>query len=126
MEHDRSTLETTAIAVVGLFIAAHVLHPGNYERSDRRARVIIVAATAPSTMTIWTDSPQKPHGSEPAALMADSEALLAHRPTVVPPPGERTLPRLSGTLVPPNSQGKVTDGDPIGDLIHHLDLDENS
>ncbi|MCJ2048397.1 hypothetical protein [Methylobacterium sp. J-070] len=57
-------------------------------------------------------------------LMADSSALLAHRSTVVLPPGERTFPRLSGKLVAPTAQ-KAVDGDPIGDLIRNLDLDQD-
>jgi hypothetical protein len=35
MKRHRSTLATTAIAAFGLLVAAHVLHPGNYERSER-------------------------------------------------------------------------------------------
>ncbi|MCJ2136621.1 hypothetical protein MKK69_21665 [Methylobacterium sp. J-026] len=125
MEHYRSTVATTAIAALGLLVAAHVLHPGNYERSDRSARIVTVAMAAPSTATIWTDAPQRLLGSEPAALMADSEALLARHPTVAPPPGARTLPRLSGALVPPVAQ-KAADGDPIGDLIRDLDIGDAS
>jgi hypothetical protein len=126
MEHYRSTLATTAIAVAGLLVAAHVLHPGNYERSDRRARVITVAIEAPSPPTIWTDPPTKLHSSEPAMLMADSQALLAHRPTVPLQPGARTSPILSGNLVPPARHEKAAAGDPIGDLIRDLNLDQDS
>jgi hypothetical protein len=126
MEHYRSTLATTAIAALGLFIAAHVLHPGNYERSAHRARVVTVSAEVASTSTIWVDPPRRLHGSEPAALIADSTALLAHRPTIALPPGTRTVPRLSGALVPPVAQGEAAVGDPIGDLIRNLDLDQAS
>lgn len=126
MEHYRSTLAVTAIAVVGLVAAAHVLHPGNYERSDRGARVVMVAVEAPSKPTAWTDPPTKLSSSEPAMLMADSATLLAHRATVTPPPGTRTVPRLSGELVPSAPHGKAAEGDPIGDLIHNLDLDQAS
>ena len=125
MEHYRSTLATTALAAIGLFAAAHVLHPGNYERVDRRARVVQVTAAMPSTPTNWTDPPQKLHGSEPAMLMADSAALLAHRPTVTLAPGARTLPRIPAKLVPAVAQGKAAAGDPIGDLIRNLDLDQD-
>lgn len=126
MEHYRSTLAATATAVIGLLIAAHVLHPGNYERSDRKSRVVKVVVQTPTSSTIWTDPPTKLHGSEPAMLMADSAALLAHRATLVPPLGARSLPTLSGKLVPPTPQRKAIEGDPIGDLIHNLDLDQAS
>jgi len=126
MEHYRSTLATTAIAVAGLLAAAHVLHPGNYERSDRRARVVTVAINAPSTSPAWTDPPGKLHGSEPALVMANSRALLSHHLTVTPPPGARSSPTLSGKLMPPAPQGKAAEGDPIGDLIRDLDLNRAS
>ena len=125
MEHYRSTLATTAIAVAGLLVAAHVLHPGNYERSDRRARVVTVAIEAPLSPTIWTDPPAKLHSSEPAMLMKGSQALLADRPTVPLQPGARTSPILSGKLMPPARHEKAAKGDPIGDLIHNLDRDQN-
>ena len=127
IEYYRSTLATTAIAAFGLLIAAHVLHPGNYDRSERNARVVVVAddetAAGP---TIWADPPHELHGSEPAALMADSVALLAHRPTMPLSPEARTLPRLSSALVRPAAQIRDADGDPIGDLIRDLDLDQDS
>ncbi|MDN3569954.1 hypothetical protein QWZ18_04850 [Methylobacterium longum] len=126
MEHYRSTLATTAIAALGLFVAGHVLHPGNYATIDRKARVITVVAATSSTPSTWMDPPGKLHGSEPALLMADSRVLLAHRTTVALPPGARTWPRLSGKLVPAVAQGKAAAGDPIGDLIRNLDLDQDS
>jgi hypothetical protein len=126
MEHYRSTLATTTIAVAGLLIAAHVLHPGNYERSDRRARVVTVAIDAPTTSTAWTDPPGKLHGSEPALVMANSRALLSHHMTVDLPSGVRSSPRLSGKLIPLAPQGKASEGDPIGDLIRDLDLNQAS
>lgn len=126
MERYRSTLATTALAALGLVVAAHVLHPGNYERVSRQARVVTVMAETPSVSTIWTDPPQRLHGTEPAALMAESSSLLAHRLTIALPPGARTVPRLSSTLLPPTTQGKDADGDPIGTLIRGLDLDQDS
>lgn len=126
MEHYRSTLATTAIAAFGLLVAAHVLHPGNYERSERNVRVVVVADETAAVPTIWADPPHRLHGSEPAALMANSGALLAHRPTMPLPPGVRTLPRLSSTLVHPAAQSRTAEGDPIGDLIRDLDLDLDS
>lgn len=126
MEHYRSTLATTAIAAFGLLVAAHVLHPGNYERSERNVRVVVVADETAAMPTIWADPPNRLYGSEPAALMADSGALLAHRPTMPLPPGVRTLPRLSSTLIHPAAPSRTADGDPIGDLIRDLDLDQES
>ncbi|WP_147941105.1 hypothetical protein [Methylobacterium sp. WL64] len=52
MEHYRSTLATTAIAAFGLLVAAHVLHPGNYERSERNIRVVVVADGTAAVPTI--------------------------------------------------------------------------
>lgn len=126
MEHYRSTLATTAIAVIGLLVAAHVLHPGNYERPDRRARVVTVAIEAPSPATIWSDPPTKLYSSEPAMLMRDSQALLAQRPMVPLQPGARTSPLLPGKLVPRARHEEAAKGDPIGDLIRNLDLDQSS
>lgn len=126
MEHYRSTLATAAIAAFGLLVAAHVLHPGNYERLERNVRVVVVTDGTAAGPTIWADPPHRLHGSEPAALMADSSALLAHRLTMPLPPGVRTLPRLSSTVVHPASQNRTADGDPIGDLIRDLDLDQDS
>ena len=126
MEHYRSTIATTAIAVLGLVAAAHVLHPGNYERAGRQSRVVAITREVPSTPTIWTDPPHRLHASEPAALMADSSALLAHRPTIALPAGTRTFPRLPGALVPPAAERQPIAGDPIGALIRNLDLDQQS
>jgi hypothetical protein len=126
MEHYRSTLSTAAIAIFGLVAAAHVLHPGNYEPTGRQARVVAITREVSSTPTIWTDPPHRLHASEPAALVADSSALLAHRPTIALPPGTRTFPRLPGALVPPVAERQPVDGDPIGALIHNLDLDQQS
>ncbi|WP_144426455.1 hypothetical protein [Methylobacterium sp. ARG-1] len=75
MEHYKSTLATTAVAAFGLLAAAHILHPGNYERPDRKVRVVVIANETSPAPTIWTDPPHRLHGSEPAALMADSGAL---------------------------------------------------
>ena len=126
MERYKSTLATTAIAAFGLLAAAHVLHPGNYERSDRNVRVVVIANEPATVPTIWTDPPHRLHGSEPAALMAESGVLLAHRATMALPPGVRAFPRLSSTLVPPVVQSRRDEADPIGDLIRDLDLDQNS
>lgn len=126
MEHYRSTIATTAIAVFGLVVAAHVLHPGNYGRADRQTRVVAITREAPSAPTIWTDPPRRLHASEPASLMADSSTLLAHHLTMSLPPGAKMAPRLASTLTAPISPDRKIDGDPIGNLIRGLALDQDS
>lgn len=125
MEHYRSTLATTAVAVFGLMVTAHVLHPGNYERVDRQKRVVAITREIPSAPTIWIDPPDRLHGSEPAALMADGGALLAHRPMLSLPPGTRMAPRLASSLAASIIPDRKIDTDPIGDLIRGLELDQN-
>jgi len=58
--------------------------------------------------------------------MAGSGSLLAHRLTMALPPGARTVPRRSSTLVPTASQEKAAEDGPVGDLIRDLDLDQSS
>jgi hypothetical protein len=126
MEHYRSTIATTAIAVLGLVAAAHVLYPGNYERADRQTRVVVITREATSAPTIWAGPPRRLHASEPASLMADSSALLAHRLTMSLPSGARMAPRLASTLAAPISPDRKFDGDSIGNLIRGLALDQDS
>lgn len=107
MEHYRSTLATTAVAVCGLLAAAHLLHPGNYENQPRaarpiaHARVVAVTAEAAQASAPWVDPPGALRGAEPAALMAGSAAVLAPRLTVAPPAGSRMTPPLASTLTAP-------------------------
>ncbi|MCJ2014063.1 hypothetical protein [Methylobacterium sp. J-076] len=54
MEHFKSTIATAAIAAFGLIAAAHVLHPGNYERTTYPSRP--VAAVAPKAVS-WINPP---------------------------------------------------------------------
>lgn len=54
MEHFKSTIATAAIAAFGLFAAAHVLHPGNFERTTYPSRPV---ATVESQSTSWTNPP---------------------------------------------------------------------
>jgi hypothetical protein len=58
MEHYRSTLSATAIAVFGLVTAAHVLHPGNYEVQTRPARPATVSAVSAGPVA-WVDPPAR-------------------------------------------------------------------
>ena len=103
MEHYKSTLGTTAIAAFGLLAAAHILHPGNYDRADRNVRVVVVTNEMAAAPMIWTDPPFKLYSSEPAALMEGSGALLAYSPTISLPLGTRMAPRLAGSLVDASS-----------------------
>ncbi|WP_286964560.1 hypothetical protein [Methylobacterium sp.] len=73
MEHYRSTLGTTAVAVFGLVAAAHILHPGNYEVQTRPARPVVTAA-APVAPAAWVNPPA--HASAP-----ETTGALAAGPT---------------------------------------------
>jgi hypothetical protein len=116
----RSTLATTALAVCGLVAAAHVLHPAGAETGRRPARVVTVAAEAAPAPPPWTDPPVRLRGAEPAALFADSAAVLAPRLTMAPPPGALMARPLSSALVAPEA-GRKAAADPLGDLIRGLD-----
>ncbi|WP_245297869.1 MULTISPECIES: hypothetical protein [Methylobacterium] len=69
MEHYRSTLGTTAVAVFGLVAAAHILHPGNYEVQTRPARPAVTDA-APVTQSAWVDPPAKLAAPETTGALA--------------------------------------------------------
>ncbi len=84
MEHYRSTLGTTAVAVFGLVAAAHILHPGNYEVQTRPARPAVTdaapvskPAAAPVTRSAWVDPPAKLAAPETTGALA---AALAAAP----------------------------------------------
>lgn len=64
MEHFKSTIATTAIAAFGLFAAAHILHPGNFERTTYPSRPV---ATVAVQATSWTNPP----ALEPVAKQAE-------------------------------------------------------
>lgn len=66
MEHFKSTIATTAIAAFGLVAAAHILHPGNFERTTYPSRPV---ATVDSQAAAWV--------SPPAALPVVKEAAAA-------------------------------------------------
>lgn len=54
MEHFKSTIATTAIAAFGLVAAAHILHPGNFERTTYPARPV---ATVERQAAAWVNPP---------------------------------------------------------------------
>ncbi len=81
MEHYRSTLGTTAVAVFGLVAAAHILHPGNYEVQTRPARPAVTdaapvskPAAAPVTRSDWVDPPAKLAAPETTGALAAAPA----------------------------------------------------
>jgi hypothetical protein len=65
MEHYKSTLATAAIAALGLVAAAHVLHPGNYERTTYPSRPV---ATVASQASAWVNPPANLPVAETALL----------------------------------------------------------
>ena len=75
---------------------------------------------------MWADPSRKLHGSEPAALMAGSGALLAQHSMLSLPPGTRMAPRLASSLAAPIIQDTKIGSDPIGDLIRGLELDRDN
>lgn len=54
MEHFKSTIATTAIAAFGLVAGAHILHPGNFERTTYPSRPVAVVASQASA---WVNPP---------------------------------------------------------------------
>ena len=78
MEHYKSTLATAAIAAFGLLTAAHVLHPGNYERTTYPSRP--VAAVAPQAAA-WVNPPANLPVAEAAPAV---EARVEARPEPIP------------------------------------------
>lgn len=75
MEHFKSTIATTAIAAFGLLAAAHILHPGNFERTTYPSRP--VATVAPQA---WANPPAAP------AVAVAAPVLKAEAPQPVPAP----------------------------------------
>ena len=65
MEHFKSTIATAAIAAFGLVAAAHILHPGNFERTTYPSRPV---ATVAAPATSWTNPPVLQPVAEQAAL----------------------------------------------------------
>ncbi|MGU3341336.1 hypothetical protein ACLBXJ_25295 [Methylobacterium mesophilicum] len=110
MEHYRSTLATTTIAVFGLVVAAHTLHPGNYEAQQRPVRTVATQAT-PSG---WADPPARLAGlgksDAPASEIGRAPApdLLAPRLAAALPPGAIAAPALPSEMVAPAEKARKT------------------
>lgn len=83
MEHYKSTLSVTGIAVLGLVSAAGILHPANFERSSRLAAKPAIAASAPATS--WVDPPASGQATRRRAVLSDVAALMKPEPTTVLP-----------------------------------------
>ncbi|MDP4006437.1 hypothetical protein [Methylobacterium sp. NEAU K] len=119
MEHYKSTLATTAFAVFGLVVAAHSLHPGNYETQQRPARTGAPAsAAAPAGPMAWVDPPGRVAAPEtvgapsPDPRLTDSASatpsgLLAPRMTAVLPPGAVTAPALPREMTTPAEKSRT-------------------
>ncbi|MCJ2140216.1 hypothetical protein [Methylobacterium sp. E-066] len=109
MEHYRSTLATTAIAVFGLVVAAHTLHPGNYEAQTRPVRTV----TAPAEPSSWMDPPARVAGaSKPEPRVSETAAatpsdLLAPQMTALPA-GLATAPALPSEMIAPAQKSRTT------------------
>jgi len=108
MEHFRSTLATTAIAVFGLVVAARSLHPGIAEPQAGPIRPVAAAPVA------WTDPPARVAAPETTGTIradarADARATSDDLPRAVPapqrvavmPPGAMPALPLPGEMAGP-------------------------
>ena len=106
MEHIRSTLATTAAAVLGLVVAAHVLHPGNFEEQQRPAKRPDAVAMAPAPATVWTDPPAASRGVATPTAVAGADASSAPRATVAPPLEAMMTPALPQEMTAPRARAR--------------------
>lgn len=79
MEHFKSTIATTAIAAFGLVAAAHILHPGNFERTTYPSRPVATVAAQPAPQA-WVNPPAA------LAVSAPAPVVQAEAPQPVPSP----------------------------------------
>lgn len=83
MEHVKSTIATTAVMVMSLIMAAHVLHPRDPALERPRGTV---AAAASHGATTWSDPPAREapapaaRASRPASFTLLSNAMVASLP----------------------------------------------
>lgn len=73
MEHFKSTIATTAVMVMGLITAAHVLHPR--DPAPERPRGTMAAASS-HRATTWSDPPAR-EAPAPAAAREDASSAAA-------------------------------------------------
>lgn len=86
MEHYRSTIAVTGIAVLGLVAAAGILHPANFERAARPAAKPAMSVSAPTEATAWVDPPAASHVARRRSRpLPDVAALMKAEPTTVLP-----------------------------------------
>jgi hypothetical protein len=119
MEHYRSTLATTAIAVFGLVVAAHTLHPGNYEVQTRSARPISAPVAAP---VAWTDPPARIAGPETTGAIRRAAEAPSARPSAVPAPqlAAVTPPVAAPALPLPREMADSAEPLPKATAVHRV------
>lgn len=108
MEHYRSTLGTAAVASVGLLVAAHLLHPGNFEELPRAARPVPAQSEAASTPVAVRVDPPFDLYMRPSALSPEM-AVLAPRLTAPLPAGMTMMPILPAAMT--NAVGQSPDNE---------------
>ncbi|MEG9526409.1 MAG: hypothetical protein MIL41_11665 [Hyphomicrobiales bacterium] len=115
MEHYRSTLATTAIAVFGLVVAAHTLHPGNYEVQTRPARPI-------SAPVAWTDPPARIAGPETTGAIRRAAEAPSALPSAVPAPqlAAVTPPVAAPALPLPREMADSAEPLPKASAVHRV------
>ncbi|MBE7244551.1 MAG: hypothetical protein INR63_06345 [Actinomycetospora chiangmaiensis] len=98
MEHFRSTLATTAIAVFGLAVAAHSLHPSNRDVLTTPPRPVAAVAQPAA----WTDPPARLAAPETTgAIRTDLRSVVPANPlpSAVPAPQQAAvMPPLASPL----------------------------
>lgn len=151
MEHFKSTIATAAISAFGLYAAAHILHPGNFERTTYPSRPVAAVATPASA---WVSPPATPvapavkaDASEilpsPVAWTSANAAAPARTTELAPEPrrtakasrkrmSQRRAPMREAALGRPVQAPAAAQTaprnriDPIGDIIRGLGLDSDS
>ncbi|GBU16935.1 hypothetical protein AOPFMNJM_4249 [Methylobacterium jeotgali] len=121
MEHYKSTLAVTSTAVVGLLLAARILHPGNYEREPRGPKA---GGDTVTVSTDWADPPRRApitvaaKGPSPGVRAILAPQAMTPDPTAGFVPIAETVSAKS--LMKPARKASTGD-DPIGRLIRDLD-----
>ncbi|GJD34529.1 hypothetical protein [Methylobacterium aerolatum] len=104
MEHFKSTIATTAIAAFGLVAAAHILHPGNFERTTYPSRP---AATVVQQASAWVDPPA---AAEASTTLPETKPVIEARDTlpVAWTSGTAQSPEKAVEAKPAKSRRKVS------------------
>ncbi|MFD0937115.1 hypothetical protein [Methylobacterium trifolii] len=77
MEHVRSTIATTAFAVLGLVAAAHVLHPRDAALDKTSPARDAVLSGQASAQGAWVSPPARTASVAPASSRSDRRTILA-------------------------------------------------